>query len=117
MTLGQKKEMEEEERHSLSRSPRLSLLRTRSSTAAAPTASRSYEMTGVVQDAEDDVEIEISPLQRVYPGIGRRSQASGLESGLLVPEPQTLPTFLPPARNTQVGESGRREQTKHSIAT
>lgn len=75
MILDQKKEIQDEERHSLAHSSRLSLLRTRSSTIAASTASRSYEMAGVIRDAEDTVDFEVSPLRRVYSGIGGRSHA------------------------------------------
>ena len=67
-------------------------------------------MPDVIQDAEDDVELGVSPLRRVYPGIGGRSQASRLESGLLLREPQRPPTSLAPAGNTQIDESGQREQ-------
>lgn len=92
----QKQKMEEEG-HSPSHSSQLSLIRTRNSAAAASTASRSFGMTGAVQDAEDDVELEASPPRRVDTEMGGRSQASGLEGGSLGRDLQRRPTFPPPA--------------------
>lgn len=82
---------------------RLSLVRTSSAAAAASTASQSLEMTGAIQDAEADVEPEVSPPRRVDTEMGGRSQASGLEGGSPGYETQRRSTFPPWETNHHQG--------------
>ena len=83
----QKKKMEEDQ-GSRSDSSQLSLVRTRDSTVATPTVSPAYEMTGAIQDTEDDGEVEITPPGRVDTEMGGRFRASGLEGSPSRREPQ-----------------------------
>ncbi len=105
----QKKELEERG-HSSSHASQLSLVRTRSSTVATLSASQDYEMTGALQDAEDDVEAEVTSPRRVDTEMGGRSQASGHEGGSPRVELQRRPTVPPPSDNAQLGR-GQRGQT------
>lgn len=112
----EKEEEETGEGHSRSTSSQRSLVHGRTSPAASPTTSQHFEMTGATHNGEDDPEPEgVYRPRRADTEMGGRSQAgrsqaSGLESGPSIREPQRRPTLPPPAPHAQLG-SGQGEHT------
>ena len=101
-----------------SHSSQHSLVRTRSPTSAASKAYPSHEMTGAIQDAEDDVEPDVFPPRRVDTEMGGRSEASGVEGGPWTRELQRRQTSSLPADNAQPasGPSGQTQQASFNAS-
>lgn len=98
------KERTHETRLSRSNSSHIRLVRTRDSMAVSSIASNSFEMSGGIQDAEDNVEPEIPPPRRVDTEMGGRSHTSTFEGRVQETEGDVEPEIPPPRRvDTEMG--------------